>query len=158
MQNETPADSASDIAEWALGAHDRAVGIAEMIGVGAERYTQDPLTLLPRLQNYVDRLPLSSFEQSDWITLHTDLTAYLGDLMVRRHNATWVKVSDSSSPVGYRYLIETTGIDGATYRMEPYDVSMEEFEHLPIEITRMVANAEAVLHVAPEIRADTVGD
>lgn len=155
MQNETPVSPASDIAEWAVGAHDRAASVAEMIGIAKDQYTEDPLTLLPGLQTYVDRLPLGDFEQSDWITLHTDLTAYLGDLMVRRHDATWVKFSDSSSPAGYRYLLEATGIDGATHRVEPYDVTMEEFEHLPIEVTRMVANAEGVLHVTPGISADT---
>ncbi|MGW0668206.1 hypothetical protein [Streptomyces sp. NPDC002746] len=158
MQKETTADPASDISEWSAGARDRAAGVTEIIGVTTDQYAEDPLTLIPGLQKYVDRLPLSDFEQSDWIALHTDLTAYLGDLMVRRHNATWVKVSDSSSPTGYRYLIEATGIDGATYHAEPYDVAMEEFERLPIKITRMVANTEAVLHVTPDIRMDTRGD
>ncbi|MEU1437566.1 hypothetical protein ABZ438_26400 [Streptomyces sp. NPDC005786] len=154
MKDETPAEFAADIADWTAGAHGRATGLAEMVGVTTARYIEDPLVLLPGLQNYVDRLPLADFEQSDWITLHTDLTAYLGDLMVRRHGAAWVKVGDPSSPVGFRYLIEARGLDGTKYRVEPYDVAMEEFEHLPIEIGRMIANAEAALHLTPILRTD----
>ncbi|MGQ4486571.1 hypothetical protein ACN6LM_003404 [Streptomyces sp. SAS_281] len=135
--------------EWAAGMHRHAVGLAEMLGLSEQRYTEDPLNLLPGLQNYVDRLPLAEFEQSDWITLHTDLTAYLGDLIVLRHEATWVDAEDSTSPTGHRWLIEATGLDGNRYRVEPYDVAMEEFEHPPIEIGRMIANAEAVLHLMP---------
>ncbi|MYW13561.1 hypothetical protein GT034_35205 [Streptomyces sp. SID2563] len=129
--------------------HRHAVGIAQMLGLSEQRYAEDPLILLPGLQNYVDRLPLAEFEQSDWITLHTDLTAYLGDLMVLRHAATWVDTEDSTSPAGYRWFIEATGLDEIRYRVEPYDVAMEEFEHPPIEIGRMIANAEAVLHLTP---------
>ncbi|MEU8626681.1 hypothetical protein [Streptomyces sp. NPDC048669] len=158
MQDETPAELKADISEWASGAHHRAAGLAEMLDVTPEQYDEDPLTLLPGLQNYADRLPLGEFEQSDWITLHTDLTAYLGDLMVRRYGAAWVKVSDPSSPAGYRYLIEANGLDGAEYRIEPYDIVMEEFEHLPIEIGRMIANAQAVLRVAPAVSEDSLDD
>lgn len=59
----------------------------------------------------------------------------------------WKLIDDAKSPTGYRYVIEAAGLDGNLYQIEPYDVVMEEFEHLPIEITRMIANAEAVLRV-----------
>jgi hypothetical protein len=144
--------------EWTEGAHRNAVGLASVLRVSPERYTEDPLTLLPALQNYVDRLPLNEFEQSDWITLHTDLTSYLGDLLVRRHDAMWVMADDAASPAGFRYLVRATGLDGKTYRVEPYDVVMEEFQHPPIEIGRMIANAEAVLHRAPVLNEEALGD
>ncbi|WP_330238847.1 hypothetical protein [Streptomyces sp. NBC_00525] len=149
MHGEKIPESGPHTSEWTAGMHLHAAGLAEMLGLSERQYTEDPLILLPGLQNYVDRLPLAEFEQSDWITLHTDLTAYLGDLMVLRHQATWVDVEDSTSPAGYRWFIEATGLDGNRYRVEPYDVAMEEFEHLPIEIGRMIANAEVVLHLTP---------
>ncbi|OKJ99780.1 hypothetical protein AMK26_27715 [Streptomyces sp. CB03234] len=147
MQNRTPDEAAAEVAEWAEGAHRNALGLATMLGVTAEQYTRDPLALLPGLQNYVDRLPLGEFEQSDWITLHTDLTSYLGDLLVHRHDATWMKMTDESSPAGYRFVIAAEGHDGGIHHVEPYDVVMEEFENLPVEIARMIANAEVSLHV-----------
>ncbi|MFI2430731.1 hypothetical protein [Streptomyces sp. NPDC018693] len=146
MQEKTP-DGSAAILEWTEGAHRNAAGLASVLGVTQERYAEDPLTLMPALQSYVDRIPLNEFEQSDWIRLHTDLTSYLGDLLVRRHGATWTKVDDASSPAGYRYLVEATGLDGKTHQVEPYDVVMEEFHNLPIEIGRMIANAEVVLNL-----------
>lgn len=158
MQNKTPGEPASEVAEWTEGAHRNAASLASVLGLSPERYAADPLVLLPGLQNYVDRLPLGEFEQSDWIALHTDLTSYLGDLLVRRHGAAWTKVDDESSPAGFRYFVEAAGSDGKTYRVEPYDVVMEEFQNLPIEIGRMVANAEAVLHVTPMVDDASLGE
>ncbi|WP_256725594.1 hypothetical protein [Streptomyces sp. IMTB 2501] len=158
MQNKTPDNSADEVLEWAEGAHRNAAGLASVLGMPPEHYDEDPLGLLPGLQNYVDRLPLGEFEQSDWIRLHTDLTSYLGDLLVRRRGAAWTKVDDMNSPVGYRYFVEATGLDGKRYRVEPYDVVMEEFENLPIEIGRMIANAEAVLHLTPVVDEESLAD
>nr|BFD82904.1 hypothetical protein StreXyl84_23050 [Streptomyces sp. Xyl84] len=158
MQNRTPDGPAAEVREWTEGAHRNAAGLASALGVSPERYAEDPLTLLPALQNYVDRLPLNEFEQSDWITLHTDLTSYLGDLLVRRDGAVWEKAEDPASPAGYRYVVKATGLDGKTYRVEPYDVVMEEFQHPPIEIARMIANAEAVLHRTPALDEESLGD
>jgi len=156
MQNETPDEADADVSEWAAGAHRNAAELALALGVTQAQYAEDPLSLLPNLQNYVDRLPLGEFEQSDWITLHTDLTSFLGDVLVRRHRATWTKVHDPSSQARYRYLIETRGRDGEVHHVEPYDVVMEEFEHLPIEIGRLIANAEATLHVATSANGSTL--
>ncbi|MGW2085971.1 hypothetical protein [Streptomyces sp. NPDC001880] len=141
----------ADVSDWAEGAHRNALALAAMFGLTSEQYSEDPLVLLPGFQSYVDRLPLDEFEQSDWITLHTDLTSYLGDLLVLRHGAAWKKFADQSAPVGYRYIVEARGLDGCTYSVEPYDVAMEEFENPPIEIGRLIANAEAVLRVTPHI-------
>ena len=124
MQDQTPDRATPDVAEWAEGAHHNAADLAAMLGVTHEQFTKDPLALLPGLQNYVSRLPLDQFEQSDWITLHSDLTSYLADVLVRRRNATWQKVDDSSSPTGSRFFIVATGIDGAVHQIEPYDVVM----------------------------------
>ncbi|GAA3297007.1 hypothetical protein [Streptomyces cinereospinus] len=161
-----PAASGSDQAQQRLrrirdaflGVGQRqAAGLAASLGLAPERYAQDPLLLLPGLQSYVDRLPLGEFEQSDWIGLHTDLTSFLGDLLVRRHGARWAQVADSTSPAGHRYLVEAKGLDGKQYRVEPYDVVMEEFENLPIEIGRMIANAEAVLKLLPVVDSESLG-
>ncbi|MEV3990250.1 hypothetical protein AB0J57_15215 [Streptomyces sp. NPDC049837] len=156
MQDKTPDEGTEDIEQWAEGAHHNVLGLAGMLGVAPEQYLQDPLALLPGLQNYVDRLPLSEFEQSDWITLHTDLTSYLGDFLARRHEATWRRVADESSAAGYRYIIEAKGLDGNVHRVEPFDVVMEEFENLPIEIGRMIANAEVSLHVTPLLDGESL--
>ncbi|AZQ75692.1 hypothetical protein EKH77_20830 [Streptomyces luteoverticillatus] len=118
-----------------------------MLGAAPDAYSRDPLNLLVALQNYVDSLPLGEFEQSDWITLHTDLTSYLADVLVHRCEGVWRVAHDSTAPQGFRYVIEATGLDGELHQVEPYAVVMEEFRHPPIEVTRMIANAEVTLHV-----------
>ncbi|MFF2013324.1 hypothetical protein ACFVWY_30265 [Streptomyces sp. NPDC058195] len=147
MQNSEEAD----LLEWADGAHRNAMALAAMFGLTPDQYSEDPLVLLLGFQGYVKRLPFEEFEQSDWIALHADMTSYLGDLLVLRHGARWKKIPDQISLVGYRYVVEARGLDGRTRHVEPYDVAMEEFENPPIEIGRMVANAEAVLCVTPDI-------
>ncbi|MEU9144754.1 hypothetical protein [Streptomyces sp. NPDC048349] len=151
MPDRTPGEIDADLVEWGRGAHLNAVNLGSMLGISAEQYADDPLVLMPGLQSYADRLPLAEFEQSDWITLHTDLTSYLGDLLVLRHGAAWTKVADPSSPAGYRFFVEARGLDGTVRKVEPFDVVMEEFENLPIEIGRMIANAEIVLGVVPSV-------
>ncbi|MFF4161581.1 hypothetical protein [Streptomyces sp. NPDC001678] len=118
-----------------------------MLGVTPAVYSRDPLSLLVAIQNYVDRLPLHKFEQSDWITLHTDLTSYLAGVLIHRCAGVWSVADDPAGPLGFRYVIEAVGFDGERHQVEPYAVVMEEFRHAPIEITRMIANAEAALGV-----------
>ncbi|MDT0453285.1 hypothetical protein [Streptomyces hesseae] len=147
MENDTPRAHQADPIRWSEGARQNAVALAEMLGTTPDAYSTDPLILLVALQNYVDRLPLSEFEQSDWITLHTDLTSYLADVLIHRCGGAWRVTHDSTAPQGFRYVIEATGLDGEHHQVEPYAVVMEEFRHPPIEITRMIANAEVALHV-----------
>lgn len=148
MQSEIQGQASAH--EWGRGAHRNARDLAAMLGIPLEQFDADPLSILPALENYVSRLPLHEFEESDWITLHTDLTSFLGDTLVRRHSAWWAKASDSNCPTGCRYFIEAAGIDNRTHRVEPYDVVLEEFQHLPVEVTRLLSTAETVLGLSPE--------
>ncbi|MFE2850399.1 hypothetical protein ACFXJO_04610 [Streptomyces lavendulae] len=122
-----------------------------MLGVPAEIYEGDPLTLIPALQAYVERLPFSEFEQSDWATIHMDLTSYLADVLIRRHGAAWKIEDDPTSPVGYRYVIEAKGLDGIARRVDPTDVVAIEFHEQPVTIIRMLANAEYTLRLTPVV-------
>nr|WP_236070955.1 hypothetical protein [Streptomyces polyasparticus] len=116
-----------------------------MLSVPESTYTSNPLSLLPALQNYVSRLPLNQFEQSDWAALHMDLTSYLADALIHLHGVRWVVAEDPSSPRGYRYVIETANSEASAKRVDPADVVMVEFRNLPIEVVRMMASAELSL-------------
>lgn len=118
-----------------------------MLGVSADSYAEDPLVLLGGLQSYVDRLPLSEFEQDDWITLHSDLVSFLADVLIRRRGADWAVADDSAAPNGFRFVLEAESMDGSTRQIDPYRVVMDEFHNLPLEITRLISNAELQLGV-----------
>ncbi|MCK1814628.1 hypothetical protein MTQ13_10125 [Streptomyces sp. XM4011] len=139
-----------DLERWAEEGRRTILDIADMLGVSAETYCGDPLSLVPVLQNYVSRLPLDQFEQSDWITLHTDLMAYTADFLIRKHGARWRVVDDPAAPRGYRYVIEAEGRDGETRTIDPTDVVRAEFSYPAVEITRMLASAELTLRLAPQ--------
>ncbi|MFD4241517.1 hypothetical protein ACFWP3_07975 [Streptomyces sp. NPDC058525] len=140
--------SEADLQGWIEEGRRNVVDVADMLGVAPETYVHDPMSLIPALQDYVSRAPLGEFEQSDWITLHSDLMSYVADYLIQKHGAQWGGVADDpSAPRGYRYVIEATGRDGRTRRIDPADVVQKEFSSLPIEITRMLASAELTLRL-----------
>lgn len=142
--------SEPDLQGWIEEGRRNIVDVADMLGVAPEIYTRDPMSLVPALQAYVSRAPLSEFEQSDWITLLSDLMSYVADYLIQKHGAQWQVADDPSVPRGYRYVVEATGRDGVTRRIDPADVVKKEFSSLPIEIPRMLASAELTLRLSAQ--------
>ncbi|ORT57948.1 hypothetical protein [Streptomyces sp. CB03238] len=141
----------ADLERWADEGRQTVLDVADMLGVPPDVYTNDPLSLIPALQNYASRLPLGEFETSDWVTLQTDLMAYAADFLIQRHGARWHVVDDFRTPRGYRYVIEAEGGDGEFHRIDPVDVVQLEFGNPPIEIARMLASAEMALRLTSQI-------
>ncbi|MFI6469832.1 hypothetical protein ACIBL5_06140 [Streptomyces sp. NPDC050516] len=150
-QREDFRDPGPGLQQWSEEGRLNALELAKMLGVSEQAYLQDPLSLVPALQNYVSRLPLTQFDQSDWATLHSDLTSFLADTLVRRYGATWQVAEDPNGPLGFRYVIEAQGLDGRPHRVDPADVVMAEFREQPIEIVRMLASAELTLRLSKTI-------
>ncbi|MFF9567525.1 hypothetical protein [Streptomyces sp. NPDC014685] len=139
-----------DLERWSEEGRQTVIDVADMLGVPPTTYTRDPLSLIPALQNYVSRLPLDQFDQSDWATLHSDLMSYVSDFLIQKHGARWTVVDDSTTARGYRYVIEAEDRDGENRKLDPADVVMAEFKNLPIEVTRMLASAELTLRLASQ--------
>ncbi|MER6733987.1 hypothetical protein [Streptomyces puniciscabiei] len=139
-----------DLQGWSEERHRNAADIADMLGVPPEIYASDPTGLIPALDDYVSRAPLSEFEESDWVTLHLDLASYVADFLIHKYGARWIVADDPTGPVGFRYVIEATGLDGQTRRVDPIDVVAKEFANRPIEIVRMLASAELTLNLAAQ--------
>ncbi|MFJ6918085.1 hypothetical protein ACIQUX_29570 [Streptomyces sp. NPDC101133] len=146
--------SASDLQEWIEGQRRHIIGMAHMLGVSPDVYTRDPISLIPALQNYVSRAPLDEFEQSDWVTLHTDLMSYVSDYLIQKHGARWSVADDPAAPRGYRFVIEATGYGRQPRRVDPFDLAGKEMGSLPIEVTRMLASAERTLNLASQVEAE----
>lgn len=151
MQFSEADQARANLDQWAQDAHENVLGIADMLNIPAEQYEQDALILIGPLQDYVSRLPLDEFEQDDWVTLHNDLAAYVADVGIREHGASWKVLDDETSPRGFRYVIEGVAHDGEAKHVDPFDVVMEEFGNLPIEIARMLANTEVTIGANPLI-------
>ncbi|KPI34157.1 hypothetical protein OV450_6068 [Actinobacteria bacterium OV450] len=139
--------SEPDLRGWTEEGHRNIVDVADMLGIAPERYNNDPTSLVPALQEYVSRAPLREFEQSDWITLHSDLMSYVADYLIQKHGARWTVAHAPEAPHGYRFVVEATGCDGITRRIDPADAVRKEFTNLPIDIVRMLASAELTLRL-----------
>ncbi|MGE7389897.1 hypothetical protein ACQKM2_30900 [Streptomyces sp. NPDC004126] len=143
-----------DVREWHDGNHQNACGLADMLGVPAAAYEADPTTLILPLQDYVHRAPLDEFEESDWITFHCDLVAYLADVMIRCHGAAWRTVDAPGTPPGYHWVLEAPGLDGGTHRLDPFAVVAGEFRDPPVDIVGMLSTAAHELHVCTDCAHD----
>ncbi|GAA0924414.1 hypothetical protein GCM10009549_45020 [Streptomyces thermoalcalitolerans] len=144
----------ADTRKWAEDRHRNAIEVAGMLGIPPEVYTRDPMTVIPALDDYASRAPLNEFEESDWITLHLDLVSFLADFLTQKYDARWILEDDPEGPVGHRYVIEATGFDGQTHRIDPVDIVRMEFSSPPIEIARLLATAELNLGLASHINSD----
>lgn len=142
--------SEPDLQQWTEEGRLNIIDVADMLGVPPDVYTRDPMSLIPALQDYVSRAPLDEFEQSDWITLHADLTSYVADFLIQKYGARWAVADDPTVPRGHRYVIEATGRDGQTHQVDPTEVVRMEFASPPIEIVRMLATAELTLRLTSE--------
>ncbi|WP_316754203.1 hypothetical protein [Streptomyces herbicida] len=133
-----------DLQEWSEERRRNAIDIAEMLGVPPDTYTRDPMSAVPPLDDYVSQAPLDEFEEDDRITLHVDL-------LIQKYSAHWTLVDDPTGLVGYRYVIEATGLDGQARRVDPVEVVKMEFANRPIEIVRMLASAELTLRLVSQV-------
>lgn len=154
LQANGPNEARDELSRWAAEGHRNAAEIADMLGISGESYADDPLVLLAALQSYVDRLPLSEFEQEDWLTLHSDLVSFLADVLIRRRGAAWTVVDDSSAPNGFRFVLTAESPQGDKHQIDPYRVVMEEFQNVPIEVTRLISSAELTLGVARPVDSE----
>ncbi|MFF4713079.1 hypothetical protein ACFY2V_16985 [Streptomyces eurythermus] len=152
-----PKASRPNIQEWAEQTHQTILGVADMLGVPHETYTHDPRSLVPALQDWIYRAPLDEFGHPDWLALHEDLLCYLADFLIQRHGAHWQVEDDSAAARGYRYVIEATGVDGRTRRLDPAGIVRKELASLPIEIVRMLAAAELGLHLTSQPDGEAQG-
>ncbi|GGM21475.1 hypothetical protein ACFFX1_00545 [Dactylosporangium sucinum] len=135
--SENAAQAREDLPVWASESHQNFEALVRGLDAPAQAVAADPFVLVPYLQAYVSGLPLSEFQQDDWVTLHTDLGSFVAEYMIVKHGARWAIRDAPRSPRGFRYVIET-----ASGFVDPFAVVATEFRALPIEITRMIASAE----------------
>ena len=109
----------------------------------------DPLAFLPTLDKFVAEQDYGSFDQEDWLWLHTALAAYLAQVLITRHAAHWTAVVDER---GTNYLLVAQGLDGNEHTVSPMDVVYDDLQYTPPVVMRMLATAELTLGVVPDLR------
>ncbi|MFC5924257.1 hypothetical protein [Micromonospora vulcania] len=136
------AEARDELPTWASESHQNFEEFAKELNAPAQALAGDPFALVPYLQAYLSELPLSQFEQDDWVTLHTDLASFLAEFMIRNHAASWVVREAPNSPRGFRYVLAVDQPVAGAGVVDPFEVVATEIRALPIEVTRMIANAE----------------
>ncbi|MEV0568659.1 hypothetical protein ACQEVZ_19805 [Dactylosporangium sp. CA-152071] len=137
----------ADLEDWAAGSRKNFAAVAELVGAPADEAERDPVSVVPLLQVYVNRLPLTEFQTDDWVTLHADLVSFVARVMAARLGAAWEVRPAPNAPRGYRYVLSATDAQGAVHVVDPFQVVAMEFRQPRIEIARMLATAELNLGV-----------
>lgn len=123
-------------------------GLVTALGADMTDIDADPLTFLPTLDAFVAEQEYGSFDQEDWLWLHTALAAYLAQVLITRHGARWTAVSDER---GTNYLLVAHGLDGNEHAVSPMDVVYDDLQNMPPVVMRMLATAELTLGVVPDL-------
>jgi Domain of unknown function (DUF3806) len=122
-------------------------GLVSALGADTTEIDADPLSFLPTLDAFVAEQDYGSFDQEDWLWLHTALAAYLAQVFITQHGAHWTATTDER---GTNYMLIARGWDGDEHTVSPMDVVYDDLQNTPPVVMRMLATAERTLGVVPD--------
>lgn len=88
------------------------------------------------------RLPIRELETDDWITLHSDLTAFLMVVLQEIYSATCRARLDGTLPTGWELVIDVVGEDGQQRTIAPWPLVLEHLRPVPQRIPRLLEAVE----------------
>lgn len=127
-------EETDDLAEWAEGGRVAIRGMVESLDGDLAAFDRDPLTFEPVLDDFVMRLPLDELEEDDWVWLHTQLAAYLAEVLITNRAGRWARA-------GERYVVAVEGRDGTVRHVDPFQLVHEELRPVPQRLVRMLERA-----------------
>jgi hypothetical protein len=137
----------ADLESWERQRQEALAGLMDALGAGHLELDADSLAFLPYFNRFVADQDYDSFDEDDWLYLHTMLAAYIADVLIRRYSARWRLRHDSRGP---NYMLVATGYDGCEYEVSPMDVVYDGLKSIPLSVTHLLATAELTAHVVPE--------
>lgn len=138
-----------DLESWERERRAALVGLVTALGADPADVDADPLSFLPTLDAFVAEQDYGSFDQEDWLWLHTALAAYLAQVLITRHDARWTATTDER---GTNYLLTAQGLDSNEHVVSPMDVVYDDLQNTPPVVMRMLATAELTLGVVPDLQ------
>lgn len=139
----------SDLEGWERERRAALDGLVHALGRDGIDLAADPLAFLPTLDAFVAEQDYGSFDQEDWLWLHTALAAYLAQVLITRHGASWTAATDER---GINYRLVAQGLDGNEHVVSPMDVVYDDLQNTPPVVMRMLATAELTLDVAADVQ------
>lgn len=113
----------------------------DALGGDVGAFDRDPLTAVSLLDDFVARSPWQEFEEDDWIWLHTQLTAFVAEVLVRVYGGAWKAVVNPAAPRGWTPVVEVLGADGHLRQVDVMSLVYEELHPVPQRIPRLVQRA-----------------
>jgi hypothetical protein len=144
MTDDRMAQARAGVQAWWSRSERLLADLAEALGAPVDECRREPSVLLPYLQAYVSRLPLEALDDG----LLAQLAAYVARWMIVSFGGDWRVVEVPGTRRELRYVVEVTNPLGERRWVDPFAVAVHELRHPPVEVARMLANAEAVTGMA----------
>ncbi|MEU4414439.1 hypothetical protein [Nocardia salmonicida] len=126
--------------------------LAEVLGsleVGDVDLEGDPFSLLAAVDAFNASQDFGAMDEDDWGWLHTFLAAYIAQIFIVEHNARWEIITDNGRD---SYLLSVNSPGGVSRSFDPMELVFNDFHKgLPPEAVRMLATAESITGVTPEV-------
>jgi len=133
-----------DIEEWASGARPAIRDMVDSLGGDVEAFDADPLSAVALLDNLISRMPWRDFEEDDWVWIHSQLSAFVAEVLIHHYGGIWKAAPDTSAPQGWMPVIEVCGRDGLPRQVAPMMLVYQELQPVPQRIPRLVERAAAL--------------
>ncbi|MEV0466444.1 hypothetical protein AB0I30_32740 [Nocardia tengchongensis] len=144
-----------DLPRWTAECTARAASMSVALGADEDNYAADPLSAFAVWQDYLDSLPLDEFEHSDWVTLKTDVIAYLFAVLSQRFGCDWQVLTDETAPRGYRYLVGAReDLDGVRY-VDLFSLIAHELDRGETQLLPFMSEALSQLGIPAILRVHT---
>ncbi|MGW8375196.1 hypothetical protein [Streptomyces sp. ODS28] len=129
-----------DIDEFMAGCRPSIRALVEQFGGGeaALAFDADPLSAVGVLDDYVQRLPVGEFEVEDWITLHSDLLAFVMVVLQETYGGICRARLDGSLPTGWEPVVDVVGPDASHRVIAPTPLVREHLVPVPQRVPRLV--------------------
>ena len=148
MTSDRITEALSGLAALAAEYDEVFADLVESLGANAADCERDPAQLLPYMEEFaadvsaVDDMTGDDMTDDERVFLTNQFVAYLAKFLIVRHGASWDVIVDDAVPTGFRHVLRLTDVDGASQWADPFRLAIYEFQHLPIEVTRLLAAAQ----------------
>ncbi|MFD4626117.1 hypothetical protein [Streptomyces sp. NPDC058475] len=90
-----------DIEEWASGARPAIRDMIDSLGGDVEAFDAGPLSAVAVLDDLINRMPWRQFEENNWVWIHSELSAFIAEVLIHHYGGVWKAVPDASAPQGW---------------------------------------------------------
>jgi hypothetical protein len=138
-----------DMARWESQGRAAISDMIDALGGDLDAFHRDPLSAVPIMDRFVLRIPWQQFEEDDWLWIHTQLVAFIAEVLKHHYGGVWKRLPAPDTPPGWRPVMEVLGEDRQTRHVALMDLVLEELHPVPQRIPRLIERAVRLAGHAP---------